>query len=452
LGGGLPAVFCSPNGDLMTKPELILHIGYPKTGTTSIQHAMNRKRPALLQEGLSYPASPGGNMHQLVAFAALVEGDVSRMKGRRSLAGLPRQVRMDQFLRAFDTELTTLPAHVTRVVLSAETFSLIMRDTAQIEKLRALLAPYFSSMRVVVYLRRQDRLGTSFYSQLLRRGIMEPPVLTTERRDHAHLYDYEAFLARWASVFGRSAIVPRIFEPARLLNGDVVQDFYSLCGLDPGLAPERQANPSIAVQGQALLLAFGRMLEEAEGNENVRGRVWLRLVSTVTELFPGAGWRPSRAEAKDFMTRFAESNEAVRRDYFPQAASLFDEDFAKLPAAAISLEAEPVLPAAFVLIMEAMRRSVKHEVDIGVTRAQMKMQHGDPAKARKLLKRAVALGGGSVKARLELARFFAADGELDIAIGHAEAALEQDPTHPEARAYLIELNELQGAGEAQEAE
>jgi len=40
--------------DLRMKPTLILHIGYPKTGSTSLQHFMADNRSALLAQGVPY--------------------------------------------------------------------------------------------------------------------------------------------------------------------------------------------------------------------------------------------------------------------------------------------------------------------------------------------------------------------------------------------------------------
>ena len=41
----------------MVKPDLILHIGMPKTGTTTIQHFLRINYDILLQGGVLYPQS-----------------------------------------------------------------------------------------------------------------------------------------------------------------------------------------------------------------------------------------------------------------------------------------------------------------------------------------------------------------------------------------------------------
>jgi hypothetical protein len=322
---------------------LVLHIGLPKTGTTSIQRTLSARRWELARHGVSYPAGPGLVVPQFL---------------HRAAAGDGRDARVARFRQDLDSELKKLPGDISTVILSAEQCSLHLQSPTQIEQLRAWLAPYFETIRVVVYLRRQDALAASLYAQMLRRGIIEAPALDTRREELAALYDYAGLLDKWAAVFGRDALVPRIFAPQTLPNGDVVQDFLSVCGLGTSLAErEKKAdiNPSMNVQGQALLLAVGRVLQQQRGKTQIRDDAWPRLAAMVTQLCPGRGWQPSRAEAACFMARYEAGNEAVRRTWFSDRRNLFDTDFSDLPEHPVSLDAESPIDTASALIMQALR-------------------------------------------------------------------------------------------------
>ena len=52
--------------------------------------------------------------------------------------------------------------------------------------LRRFLAPYFDTMRVLVYLRRQDMHAASVYSQKLRGRVITPPALQMVSEDFAY--------------------------------------------------------------------------------------------------------------------------------------------------------------------------------------------------------------------------------------------------------------------------
>ena len=45
------------------RPDVILHLGIGKTGTTTIQHSMRLSRPALAERGYLYPRTPGPVRH-----------------------------------------------------------------------------------------------------------------------------------------------------------------------------------------------------------------------------------------------------------------------------------------------------------------------------------------------------------------------------------------------------
>ncbi|MEJ0046387.1 MAG: hypothetical protein WDN04_09895 [Rhodospirillales bacterium] len=333
--------------------QLLLHIGVPKTGTTSIQRALSAERAALSRHGVCYLAGPGLPVPQFLHRAALAHGR--------------RDTRMARFRHELGRQLAAQPADVGTVLLSAEQCSLFLRSPAEIECLRAWLAPLFETIRIIIYLRRQDALASSLYAQMLRRGVVEPPALDTGREELSALYDYATLLERWAAVFGRAALVPRIFERQSLPGGDVVQDFWQACGLAADL-PERRAgtdiNPSMSTQGQALLLEVGRMLQAQGGTTPVRDAAWTRLAAMVTELYPGRGWQPSRTEAASFMARYEAGNEAVRGTWFPDRSRLFNADGADLPEAPVSLENLPTLETASSVLMRALRDLIAAEAAI----------------------------------------------------------------------------------------
>jgi hypothetical protein len=165
---------------------------------------------------------------------------------------------------------------------------------------------------VVVYLRRQDQHAASAYSQVLRGGIMREPGLPRGGPEVQPEYDFGALLDRF-------------------------EDFLLLSGIALPIPPEaskKNSNPSIALEGQALLLAAGRRLAAATGNDLWRDTPqWRRLAESVGEALTGRGWRPTQAEARAFMQRFSATNERARSRFFPHLPSLFSLDFEDLAVA-----------------------------------------------------------------------------------------------------------------------
>ena len=320
--------------------HLVLHIGLPKTGTTSIQRVLITKRDDLREQGYFYPRVKEGGVPQ---FLHKVE------RGGRAV----------QFWRELKAEIDDLPQDVSTVILSNEQCSVAFRDTKLIGSLHDRLADRFTSIRVAVYLRRQDLHAASVFAQRLRTGRqVAPPDLASFAAEMAPFHDYEALLSRWAEVFGEAAMMPRIYARDCLPGGDVVRDFLELCGLDAEWAAQRsalQVNPSMNMEGQAMLVAIGRWEQQQPKTSQMDAAEWAELATMITRCCRGRGWRPHQVEAAAYLAHFTDSNEAVRRRWFPERATLFDTDMRDLPETPLVFPEHPAPESAYAVIVDALR-------------------------------------------------------------------------------------------------
>lgn len=199
-----------------------------------------------------------------------------------------------------------------------------------------------------MYLRRQDQQSVSLYSTRLRRGA-SARLLSTP-------YDYARALTNWAEVFGRAAVTPRIYERASLVDGDAVADFIAAAELAAAGVPppgKRDSNPSLQAPAQELLRLVGEAIDpESAGMQALLKSTPYRVMRNLLELrFQGTGRLPARAEAIAFYETCRESNERVRREWFPDRPTLFAEDFDRYPETATPRPAtEDVLRIAVAVI------------------------------------------------------------------------------------------------------
>jgi hypothetical protein len=331
---------------------LVLHIGLPKTGTTSIQRTLATNRPALRAHGFYYPRLSGGAVPQFL----------HRAGGSR---------RVGQFWRELRDEVASLPQDGSTVILSAEQCSLKLTEPDDVAALHARLVDFFTAMRVVVYLRRQDLHAASLFAQRLRLGVVEPPDLASLAAEMAPMHDFNALLARWSEVFGLAAMVPRLYERDLLPGGNVVRDFLEVCGLDMAWAAQHAAaeiNPSMNLEGQTFLLGIGGWLLRRSGGAAIDSADWTKLAALATRCCPGRGWRPCQAEAAAYLAGFADSNEAVRQRWFPARTSLFNMDMRDLPEVPLLPAAQPALETAYAAIMDQLGTSPIKFIESGKKR------------------------------------------------------------------------------------
>jgi hypothetical protein len=420
--------------------HLILHIGLSKTGSSSIQRVLANQRDALREQGVYMPHSPGFANHALLP--------ASLVNDRRSLwgfhpatwEGLSPAGRLARFEAEWRAEMAALPDWATRCVITAEQIGGLLRQDDEAARLGAALAPYFGSVQLIVYLRRQDSHTASAYTQWLRGGVLREPGLPDGGPAAQPELDYGALLDRFARVFGDASICPRIFDRAELVGGDVVEDFLHITGLTlPVLAeaPNKQSNLSLTLGGQALLLAAGRRLAATTGGDAWRDTPqWRRLAEAVNERLPGRGWRPTRAEAEAFMAAFAATNEHARARFLPHRASLFSQDFSDLPEHPVLPQPDMLSEAALDVLLHEVANGAQREARAAMAQFQLLKKLGDRPMMRTVLIRAVKFAPDLLPPRLRLTELLLEDGDLLQAAEHAAAAARIAPDDPK----VVRLN------------
>ena len=293
-----------------------LHIGSEKTGTTSIQRYCAQNRDSLLADGFWYPnagAWEGANVHKRLSDAALV-GDIPE--------------ESDLSIEFRDEYKAAAASGATRAIISSEFFHSRFRNEAAISRLKVFLARWFRTVRVVYYARRQDRLAASMHSTGIRGGhSTERSALSVFEKKRQYYFDHLAVCDLWAHVFGSENLICRIYERAKLENGDVIDDFESVVGLKHNSGRVREhANESLSLICMSVLLRLNASRHRK--NDSLRRK----LVATDRE-------RPSikiplltRTQAREFLSQFEDNNRKFFSRYVDSTlATEFEPGFADFP-------------------------------------------------------------------------------------------------------------------------
>lgn len=190
-------------GTWMNK-RLTMHIGLPKTGTTALQNFFFANRQALADDGILYPmAGLSGTSHYLLA----------TQQPRRSWDAVTG------YWKALFKEVEASPLEHTLV--SSEFFC---QDLA--EALHGLASQYFTDIRIVLYLRRQDTVLYSTYNQLVRKKRFTRDI----RSLVPVLLDYHSMVHALAATFGQENVLVRPYEQCQLRKG-IYANFLATLGL-----------------------------------------------------------------------------------------------------------------------------------------------------------------------------------------------------------------------------
>jgi hypothetical protein len=223
--------------------RLVLHIGYYKTGTTSLQDHLGHLRPVLEERGILYPRAGrpvrGDPSHGALSIqelqragARLPRWYTRRSKLRRYLTGTAGNAR-----NALAAEIAASDSET--VIVSSEEFVRFGDDRGvPAEQARAMLGALgVEQTTVVCYVRRPDRYLESWYNQLVKMGRPVARLSPVMRRKPLprHPYygsphtDFDRMLEYWADVVGRDQLVVRDYDHLR--NGAILDDFSAAAGV-----------------------------------------------------------------------------------------------------------------------------------------------------------------------------------------------------------------------------
>lgn len=297
--------------------DCVIHIGTEKTGTTSIQKTLDGNVDLLEQGGVLWPSVLRSGQDTRIACYAMDDDTVDLRKKRRKLL-TPEAIAT--FRSAFEERLAReiKAAPDARTMLIVNEHLSRMRNPSELIRLRKLLEGVVDRFRIVVYLRRQDRMMRSMYSQVIKIGGTREnvfPVYEAAKNNDFNTFNYRRIVDLWAGVFGADALDIRIFDRAHLVDGDVVADFFHAAGLErpEGLSPAK-TNESLSREALLSLRELNRHLpREARGN----------ITALSNQLFTGTGMPVARAEAAAFLGYFEQDNDDVARQYLDRD-SLFD--------------------------------------------------------------------------------------------------------------------------------
>jgi len=246
----------------MLKREALIHVGMPKTGTSSIQETFAANPCA----NIRYAPLPNAN-HSLLS-AICFERAPERNRPNK-LLGLDRPAafqRRRKMLRQLSKALNQ-QAHqseTSAILFSGERFSNAVKSDAGVhEKMRDYLSRWCDSFRIFGYVRPLQSLLPSDFQQRIQVG-------RAAKLDLDWYYpNYRQKFEKFDAVYGRDRVSLRKFSRADLLQGDVVLDFAQQISADLNPADVKNTNQSLSLEGTAILFTMVRAGRIQDTNREV---------------------------------------------------------------------------------------------------------------------------------------------------------------------------------------
>lgn len=315
--------------------KLILHIGSHKTGTTAIQKGLLENKNRLEKEGLNlFHELPNGYNYRTGSCSAWIS-----FKGKK--ANFKPSLNLNIFNR-----LSKLEGNH---ILSSEEF-FWFSDKEDIKNLVNHFKTIYSEIKIIMYIRRQDKQLLSHYQQGFKYqhssarqffGSNITPLPKYEAYFDSYLNYFEKAEA-WAENIGESNIAVRLFESSQFFQGDIVSDFFNCIGADFRVKGSR-VNEAVSKFDIAINESLFRK-DIGVHNSRVANFIKSQAFLSKPEL-KKIRFLPSQKQAYDIYERYIDNNRKLNEKYNVNSKdSLFDEkDFESYPEKADSLNEHEVL-------------------------------------------------------------------------------------------------------------
>ena len=259
------------------KRIIFLHIGQPKTGTSSIQKYCESNSHLLAKQGLIYELMPfvynrTGQRRNAHFLATGVPDDQNSKKAEKRRKIKDAQIK--QGLAIVEEQLTR-----GNVLLTDERLwnYLAPYDYDALHIMLDFAAEHNAVLKVIVYLRAQDAWIASLYHQNIRAGRV-----TTRWNDYINnvpdttQLNYDKACRELAELVGRENLIVRVYDRAQFPDGRVESDFMKALGIeitDEFVTPKEETNASLT-NNYAEMTRIMNPLIQQKGVTEADGRIF----------------------------------------------------------------------------------------------------------------------------------------------------------------------------------
>ena len=300
-----------------------LHIGTEKTATKTLQHFLHLNRDKLLKFGFGYTMSAGETNNFKLPIAAY---DLDRRDGLTKEIQIYTKESMFKYQQTIIEKLKNEINCISQpnIIFSSEHIQSRLTSLSEIQRLKKVLIGLgFDEIFVIIYLRNPSEIANSLYSTAIKCGSMAVCPPNPKHPYFMNICNHKKTLENFGLVFGKRALVPRIFEKAEFKNGSIIEDFVNSIGapwLEDYIIP-KNLNESISATGIEILRRFNQKIPMYV--EDKLNPIRQNIVQYFELHYGKDKYVMPGHLFQEYDIEFKESNEWVRNKFFPNREFLF---------------------------------------------------------------------------------------------------------------------------------
>ncbi|ENO8738142.1 hypothetical protein ACCE47_001087 [Campylobacter coli] len=315
-----------------------VHIGTEKTGTTSIQEFLYINKSIIQKQNYFFAQSIGIKNHWDLAFLGYSLNKKDSYILNNSLWNFQA---IKQHKKNIFSKIKDEVKFNHKIIFSSELLQSRLTRKREIVKLYTFLKKIgFTNIKVICYIRDANEMLRSLLSEAIKWEEIDSFELKEEKEEYKlgykknlfhfhHICNHKQTLQWWGEVFGKENLIVRLFDKNEFYQGDLLKDFIHSIGLewdDEFIIPPKQ-NESLDLLGIDLLRRINKFLPLFCNNaRNIfRGDLHHFAVKHFTSKDSHLKFQPPKEVVQSYIDYFEESNEWVRKEFFPHKERLFSK-------------------------------------------------------------------------------------------------------------------------------
>ncbi|MGI7423545.1 coiled-coil domain-containing protein [Campylobacter coli] len=315
-----------------------VHIGTEKTGTTSIQEFLYINKSIIQKQNYFFAQSIGIKNHWDLAFLGYSLNKKDSYILNNSLWNFQA---IKQHKKNIFSKIKDEVKFNHKIIFSSELLQSRLTRKREIVKLYTFLKKIgFTNIKVICYIRDANEMLRSLLSEAIKWEEIDSFELKEEKEEYKlgykknlfhfhHICNHKQTLQWWGEIFGKENLIVRLFDNNEFYQGDLLKDFIHSIGLewdDEFIIPPKQ-NESLDLLGIDLLRRINKFLPLFCNNaRNIfRGDLHHFAVKHFTSKDSHLKFQPPKEVVQSYIDYFEESNEWVRKEFFPHKERLFSK-------------------------------------------------------------------------------------------------------------------------------
>ncbi|MGJ0157669.1 hypothetical protein ACP0SI_01115 [Campylobacter coli] len=295
-----------------------VHIGTMKTGTSSIQNFLYINRDLLQEQNYYYPISikNKNRLNDHNPFAHRFNAMLNKVNDSKLLY---------KEFNHLNNEIEK--CNCGNIIISAENIQWLLNSQQKIEYFYNFLSLKFHNIKIVIYLRDVVELFISMCSQAIKDNSHTDyhSLLPYQNQKSKILSNYQQMLQWWGSIFGKENLIVRLFDKNEFYQGDLLKDFIHSIGLewDDKFKIPKKDNETLDLIGFELLSRINKLNPFMFKSRYFDIVEYFDKNCTNGYQYISLKFQPPKEVTQSYIDYFKESNEWVRKEFFPYKERLF---------------------------------------------------------------------------------------------------------------------------------